>query len=74
MTDFVTVPPPPYVPGHGLLKGKSVLITAAAGGGIGFATARRCLEEGCRGIVISDIHPRRLDEAVAALRKDHGTQ
>jgi len=71
---MITVPPPPYVPGHGLLKGKSVLITAAAGGGIGFATARRCLEEGCRAIVVSDIHPRRLDEAVAALRKDHGAQ
>jgi 3-oxoacyl-[acyl-carrier protein] reductase len=63
--------PPSYVPGHGLLKGKSVLITAAAGGGIGFAAARRCLEEGCRGLMIADIHPRRLDEAVATLRADH---
>jgi hypothetical protein len=27
---------PAYVPGHGLLKGRSVLITAAAGAGIGF--------------------------------------
>lgn len=61
---------PSYVPAHDLLKGKSVLITAAAGGGIGFASARRCLEEGCRAIVISDVHARRLDEAVAALRKD----
>jgi len=48
---------PSYVPGHGLLKGKSVLITAAAGGGIGFAAARRVLEEGARALVISDIHP-----------------
>ena len=71
---MITIPAPPYVPGHALLQGKSVLITAAAGGGIGFATARRCLEEGCRGLVISDIHPRRLDEAVAALRKDHPQQ
>jgi 3-oxoacyl-[acyl-carrier protein] reductase len=63
--------PPDYVPPHGLLKGKSVLITAAAGAGIGFATARRCLEEGCRGILVSDIHPRRVEEAVAALRKAH---
>lgn len=61
---------PDYVPGHSLLQGKSVLITAAAGGGIGFATARRCLEEGCRSLVISDIHPRRLEEAVASLSKD----
>ena len=63
---------PNYVPGHGLLQGKSVLITAAAGGGIGFATARRCLEEGCRALMISDVHPRRLDEAVARLREETG--
>jgi len=61
---------PAYVPGHGLLKDKSVLITAAAGGGIGYTSARRCLEEGCRALMISDIHPRRLDEAVNALRAD----
>jgi 3-oxoacyl-[acyl-carrier protein] reductase len=71
---MITIPAPPYVPGHGLLQGKSVLITAAAGGGIGFATARRCLEEGCRALLLSDIHPRRLDEAVAALREDHPQQ
>ncbi|MDR3419388.1 MAG: SDR family oxidoreductase [Nevskia sp.] len=71
---MITVPPIPYVPAHGLLQGKSVLITAAAGGGIGIAVARRCLEEGCRALFISDIHPRRLDEAVAALRQDHPQQ
>lgn len=63
---------PEYVAAHGLLKGKSVLITAAAGGGIGFATARRVLEEGATQLVIADIHQRRLDEAVAALQKDFG--
>jgi 3-oxoacyl-[acyl-carrier protein] reductase len=62
--------PPAYVPAHGLLKEKSVLVTAAAGGGIGFATAKRCLEEGARALVISDIHERRLGEAVAALQKE----
>ena len=61
---------PPYVAAHGLLKDKAVLVTAAAGGGIGFATARRCLEEGARALVISDIHERRLGEAVAALKQD----
>jgi 3-oxoacyl-[acyl-carrier protein] reductase len=65
--------PPDYVPAHGLLKGKSVLITAAAGAGIGFAVARRVVEEGCRGLVISDIHARRLDEAVAKLRTETGS-
>src|SRR5713226_1150889 len=63
---------PPYVPGHSLLKGKSVLITAAAGAGIGFAAARRCAEEGCRALMISDIHPRRLEEAAAKLIAETG--
>ena len=35
---------PHYVAGHGLLTGRSVLITAAAGAGIGFA-ARYCLQD-----------------------------
>jgi len=60
------VPPPPYVPGHALLAGKNVLVTAAAGTGIGFATARRCVEEGAR-VMLSDIHERRLGEAVTEL-------
>lgn len=63
---------PQYVPGHGLLKGRSVLITAAAGAGIGFSAARRCAEEGCRALMISDIHPRRLEEAVARLKEETG--
>lgn len=62
---------PDYPPGHGLLQGKSALVTAAAGGGIGFAAARRCLEEGCDRVVISDIHERRLAEAVETLQGDH---
>ena len=38
--------PPAYVEGHNLLKGKRVIITAAAGTGIGYAAAKRCAEEG----------------------------
>jgi len=57
---------PDYVPGHGLLAGKAVLVTAAAGTGIGFATAKRCLEEGAT-VVLSDAHERRLGEAAAEL-------
>ncbi len=57
---------PAYVPGHGLLAGKSVLVTAAAGSGIGSSTARKCLEEGAR-VVISDKHERRLAETAAEL-------
>lgn len=63
---------PQYVAGHGLLKGRSVLITAAAGASIGFSAARRCAEEGCRALMISDIHPRRLEEAVARLKEETG--
>lgn len=57
---------PEYVAGHGLLTGKTVLVTAAAGSGIGSATARKCLEEGAR-VVISDKHERRLGETAAEL-------
>jgi 3-oxoacyl-[acyl-carrier protein] reductase len=51
---------------HGLLSGRTVLVTAAAGTGIGFATARRCAEEGAR-VAISDRHERRLREAAEQL-------
>ncbi|MEY2435635.1 MAG: 3-oxoacyl-[acyl-carrier protein] reductase [Acidimicrobiaceae bacterium] len=57
---------PEYVDGHGLLSGRSVLITAAAGTGIGFAAAKRCVEEGAQ-VVISDSHERRLGEAAEQL-------
>jgi len=58
--------PPPYPAPHDLLAGKKVLLTAAAGTGIGFATAKRCVEEGAR-VMISDLHERRLAESRAAL-------
>ena len=58
--------PPPYPEGHALLEGKNVLITAAAGVGIGFAAARRCIEEGAR-VFISDVHPRRTEQAAESL-------
>jgi 3-oxoacyl-[acyl-carrier protein] reductase len=58
---------PPVPPqGHGLLTGKRVLVTAAAGTGIGFAVARRCLEEGAA-VMLSDRHERRLGEAAQEL-------
>ncbi len=49
-----------------LLDGKVVVVTAAAGTGIGFATAKRCAEEGAI-VVISDAHERRLGEAAEQL-------
>lgn len=63
---------PSYVPGHKLLDGKTVLVTAAAGTGIGFATALRCVEEGCADLVISDIHDRRLGEAADKIEAEAG--
>lgn len=65
---------PQYVPGHGLLQGRSVLITAAAGVGIGFAAATRAVEEGCRAIVISDIHEGRLEQSVEKLKSETGLE
>ena len=66
--------PPPYVEGHNLLKGKSVLVTAAAGAGIGFAAATRAAEEGARAVMISDIHEGRLAKALETLRAETGLE
>ncbi|MCT9088204.1 SDR family oxidoreductase [Streptomyces sp. ASQP_92] len=60
-----------YVPGHGLLDGRTAVVTAAAGAGIGGATARRLLEEGAR-VVIGDAHARRLKETEQALAAEFG--
>jgi 3-oxoacyl-[acyl-carrier protein] reductase len=62
----MTTTAPPCPPGHALLTGKSVLVTAAAGTGIGFATAKRCAEEGAT-VILSDQHERRLGEAAEQL-------
>ena len=64
--------PPDYVPGHGLLAGKDVVVTAAAGTGIGAAVVRRALEEGAKAVVFSDSHERRLAEAEEALADEFG--
>jgi 3-oxoacyl-[acyl-carrier protein] reductase len=61
--------PPAYPNAHGLLEGRVVVVTAAAGTGIGFATAKRCAEEGAT-VVLSDHHARRLDEAADTLATD----
>lgn len=63
--------PPAYVPGHNLLAEKTVVMTAAAGTGIGFATARKCIEEGAA-VFISDIHEGRLADAADRLREQTG--
>jgi NAD(P)-dependent dehydrogenase (short-subunit alcohol dehydrogenase family) len=55
------------------LAGKVVLITGAAGAGIGQATARRCAEEGCT-VVVTDIHPGRTEEVTHELAASHGAK
>ncbi|MGN9910130.1 SDR family oxidoreductase [Phytohabitans sp. LJ34] len=59
--------------GHGLLAGRTVLVTAAAGTGIGYATAERCAREGAT-VAISDRHERRLAEAAARLAEAMGEE
>ena len=63
---------PPELPaGRDLLAGKAVVITAAAGAGIGSATARRCLAEGAE-VVLSDKHAGRLAALHDELAHEHG--
>lgn len=63
---------PDYVPGHDLLRGKVVAVTAGAGAGIGASVVRRALEEGAKAVVFSDTHERRLAEAEATLTAEFG--
>jgi 3-oxoacyl-[acyl-carrier protein] reductase len=59
--------------GRELLTGKVVVITAAAGAGIGSAAARRCLAEGAQ-VVISDQHQARLAAFRDELAGSYGDQ
>ena len=69
---MTTLAPPPRPEGRGLLNGKTILITAAAGTGIGFAIAERAVDEGAQ-VMISDIHEERLSAAAEKLSKRSGT-
>ena len=60
-------------PGRDLLAGKRVVVTAAAGTGIGSAVAQRCLMEGAH-VLVSDIHERRLGETADRLADETGTR
>src|SRR5688572_6092899 len=64
---------PNYPPARNLLKDKTVVVTAAAGTGIGFAVAKRAAEEGAR-LLISDVHERRLAEAVEQIARTTGVR
>lgn len=56
---------------HDLLPDKVVVITAAAGTGIGSAVALRCLEEGAK-VFLSDAHERRLASTLDELKAKFG--
>lgn len=64
---------PAYPAPLGLLKGKTVVVTAAAGTGIGFSAAKRATEEGGR-VLISDFHERRLAEAAERIADESGVR
>lgn len=62
---------PTYPEPRGLLKGKTVVVTAAAGTGIGYSAAKRAAEEGAT-VLISDFHERRLGEAADRIAAEVG--
>ena len=64
---------PVYPEPRDLLKGKTVVITAAAGTGIGYAAAKRAVEEGAK-VLISDFHERRLGEAADRIADELGCE
>jgi len=57
----------------GLLDGQAAIVTAGAGAGIGQAVARIFLEEGAQ-VLVTDAHPRRVQEVAEALSKDFGRE
>ncbi len=73
MTETDKPAPPTEPPGRDLLAGRRVVITAAAGSGIGGSLARRCMLEGAT-VTISDAHERRLGETADALESEFGTR
>ncbi len=62
---------PTYPEPRNLLKGKTVVVTAAAGTGIGYSAAKRAAEEGAT-VLISDFHERRLGEAADRIAAEVG--
>ena len=66
-------PVPAYPIPRGLLKGKTVVITAAAGTGIGYSAALRAAEEGAQ-VLMSDFHERRLGEAADRIAEAVGAR
>ncbi len=55
------------------LKGKVIVVTGAAGAGIGQTSARRFAEEGAN-LVVSDTHEGRTQSAAQAIKSDYGVE
>ena len=55
------------------LKDKVIVVTGAAGAGIGQASARRFAEEGAS-VVVSDAHEGRTQAVAEAIATDHGVE
>ncbi len=66
----VTEPPLPHAVAPEDFAGRVVLVTAAAGAGIGQASARRFAASGAT-VVVTDIHERRTAAVTAAIAADH---
>ena len=64
---------PTYPEPRDLLKDQTVVVTAAAGTGIGYSAAKRATEEGAS-VLISDFHERRLGEAADRIAEEVGTR
>ena len=64
---------PDYPIPRNLLLGKTLVVTAAAGTGIGFSVAKRAVEEGAN-VLMSDFHERRLGEAADRIADEVGTR
>ena len=62
---------PPYPTPRGLLRGKTLVVTASAGSGIGFSAAKRAAEEGAT-VLLSDANERRLGEAAKRIADEVG--
>ena len=55
------------------LKDRVIVLTGAAGAGIGQTTARKYASEGAK-IVLSDTHEKRTQAAAEAIEKDFGVE
>ncbi len=62
---------PVYPEPRGLLRGKTAVITAAAGTGLGFSAAKRAAEEGAQ-LLLSDAHELRLEDAAMRIAAEVG--